>query len=71
MIDIRGGAPSDGEASALPFMPAYQEKMDRAPVLGSSLNAHDGALRAMEYLQTGAVRPAAEVMAAFGALASV
>ncbi len=34
-------------------------------VAGSSTEAHDAALRAMEYLQTGARRTAAEVMAAF------
>lgn len=36
-------------------------------VAGSSLEAHDAALRAMEYLQTGARRSAAEVCAAFEA----
>ncbi len=39
-------------------------------VAGSSRQAHDGALRAMEYLQTGAVRSSAEVMAAFAAYPS-
>ena len=39
-------------------------------VAGSSLRAHDGALEAMEYLQTGARRTSAEVTAAFDALAS-
>ncbi len=34
-------------------------------VAGSSLDAHDAALRAMEYLQTGARRSSAEVLAAF------
>ena len=34
-------------------------------VAGSSQDAHDAALRAMEYLQTGARRTTAEVMAAF------
>ena len=34
-------------------------------VAGSSLDAHEGALRAMEYLQTGARRMSADVMAAF------
>lgn len=33
VIDIQGGAPTDGEAAALPFMPGYQERMDRAPAL--------------------------------------
>ncbi|MEM7029786.1 MAG: cysteine hydrolase [Chloroflexota bacterium] len=37
-------------------------------VAGSSLDAHDAALRAMEYLQTGARRTSAEVMVAFEAL---
>ena len=36
-------------------------------VAGSSLDAHDAALRAMEYLQTGARRTTAEVIAAFHA----
>lgn len=34
-------------------------------VAGSSLEAHDASLRAMEYLQTGARRSSAEVVAAF------
>ncbi len=34
-------------------------------VAGSSLDAHDASLRAMEYLQTGARRSSAEVIAAF------
>ncbi|MFW2380928.1 MAG: cysteine hydrolase family protein [Acidimicrobiales bacterium] len=34
-------------------------------VAGSSIEAHDGALRAMEYLQTGARRSSDEVAAAF------
>ena len=34
-------------------------------VAGSSLEAHEGALRAMEYLQTGARRSSAEVVSAF------
>ena len=34
-------------------------------VAGSSLDAHDGALRAMEYLQTGARRSSAEIIEAF------
>ncbi len=34
-------------------------------VAGSSLDAHEASLRAMEYLQTGARRTAAEVLAAF------
>ena len=34
-------------------------------VAGSSSDAHDGALRAMEYLQTGARRQSAEVVEAF------
>ncbi len=36
-------------------------------VAGSSLDAHEASLRAMEYLQTGARRTAAEVMNAFDA----
>ncbi|MEM7332435.1 MAG: cysteine hydrolase [Chloroflexota bacterium] len=37
-------------------------------VAGSSLEAHEAALRAMEYLQTGARRTVAEVLDAFEAL---
>lgn len=35
VVDIQGGAPvaSESEPSALPFMPGYQENMDRAPAL--------------------------------------
>lgn len=33
VVDIQGGAPTDAEPSALPFMPGYQERMDRAPSL--------------------------------------
>jgi nicotinamidase-related amidase len=33
VVDIQGGAPAGGEPSALPFMPGYQERMDRAPAL--------------------------------------
>ncbi len=36
-------------------------------VAGSSLEAHDASLRAMEYLQTGARRTSAEIIAAFEA----
>ena len=39
-------------------------------VAGSSLDAHEASLRAMEYLQTGAVRHSAEVMNAFDTHAS-
>ncbi len=38
-------------------------------VAGSSREAHEASLRAMEYLQTGAVRSSAEVTAAFEAYA--
>jgi len=34
---------------------------------GSSQEAHDASLRAMEYLQTGALRPSAEIVSAFAA----
>jgi nicotinamidase-related amidase len=37
-------------------------------VAGSSPRAHEAALRAMEYMQTGARRQCGEVIAAFGAL---
>ena len=40
-------------------------------VAGSSIAAHDGALNAMEYLQTGARRTAAEMLDAFAAHAAV
>ncbi len=33
VIDIQGGAPSGGEPAPLPFMPGYQQNMDRAPTL--------------------------------------
>ncbi len=33
VIDIQAGAPAGAEPSALPFMPGYQEHMDRAPAL--------------------------------------
>jgi nicotinamidase-related amidase len=38
-------------------------------VAGSTLEAHDSALRAMEYLQTGARRSSKEIIAAFAGLA--
>jgi len=40
-------------------------------VAGSSQQAHDASLKAMEYLQTGAVRSTAEVVAAFEAFAAI
>ena len=33
VVDIQGGDSVDGEESAIPFMPGYQEAMDRAPAL--------------------------------------
>ena len=39
-------------------------------VAGSAIEAHEAALRAMEYLQTGARRSSAEVVAAFEGLAA-
>ncbi len=33
VIDIQGGASTGSEPSALPFMPGYRERMDRAPAL--------------------------------------
>ncbi len=33
VIDIQGGESADGAPSALPFMPNYQQHMDRAPTL--------------------------------------
>lgn len=45
----------------------YHVRVARDVVGGSSQEAHDAALRAMEYLQTGAVRTADEILAAFGA----
>ncbi len=33
VIDIQGGAPPSGGAAALPFMPGYQDAMDRVPAL--------------------------------------
>jgi len=40
-------------------------------VAGSSLDAHNAALNAMEYLQTGARRTTGEIVAAFDGLAAV
>lgn len=45
----------------------YHVRVARDVVGGSSQAAHDAALTAMEYLQTGALRSAAEIIAAFGA----
>lgn len=40
VIDIQGG-PSDGEEpSSIPFMPGYQERMNRAPDLVAAARAH-------------------------------
>lgn len=33
VVDIQGGESADPENSAIPFMPGYQERMDRAPAL--------------------------------------
>lgn len=33
VIDIQGGEPTGSKPAALPFMPGYQERMDRAPAL--------------------------------------
>ncbi len=33
VVDIQGGAPTDGGGSSMPFMDGYQERMDRAPAL--------------------------------------
>ena len=33
VVDIQGGAPSDGGVSALPFMPGYGERMANAPTI--------------------------------------
>ena len=41
VVDIQGGAPADGEHSALPFMPGYGAAMDRAPGLIASARACD------------------------------
>lgn len=43
----------------------YHVRVARDVVGGSSQEAHDASLRAMEYLQTGALREAAELIAAF------
>ena len=39
-------------------------------VAGSSIEAHNASLRAMEYLQTGAVRQSGEILAAFASMKS-
>ncbi len=36
VVDIQGGAPGEGAPSAIPFMPGYQERMDRVPALISA-----------------------------------
>lgn len=47
----------------------YRVRVVSDAVGGSGRDAHDAALRAMAYLQTGAVRPAAETVEAFAARA--
>ncbi len=39
VIDIQGGAPTGSDEAALPFMPGYQDRMDRAPALVRSARA--------------------------------
>lgn len=39
VIDIQGGAPADDGPSSMPFMPGYQEAMDRAPGLVEAARA--------------------------------
>lgn len=36
VIDIQGGDSGDGDSSSIPFMPDYQEAMDRAPAIVES-----------------------------------
>ena len=45
----------------------YHVRVAQDVVGGSSQEAHDASLRAMEYLQTGALRDSSEIIAAFGA----
>lgn len=45
----------------------YHVRVARDIVGGSSQEAHDASLRAMEYLQTGALRDSSEIIAAFRA----
>ncbi len=45
----------------------YHVRVAEDVVGGSSQEAHDASLRAMEYLQTGALRPSAEIVSAFAA----
>jgi len=33
VVDIQGGAPTGAGSSSIPFMPGYQQAMDRAPAL--------------------------------------
>lgn len=39
VVDIQGGESAEGEPSALPFMPGYQDRMDRAPQLIAAARA--------------------------------
>jgi nicotinamidase-related amidase len=39
VIDIQGGESDDPEGSAIPFMPGYQQAMDRAPALVAKARA--------------------------------
>ncbi len=48
----------------------YHMRVAGDAVGGSSQAAHDASLTAFDYLQTGAVRPAAEIAAAFAGLAA-
>lgn len=48
----------------------YHMRVAGDAVGGSSVEAHQASLRAFDYLQTGAVRPAAEIAAAFAGLAA-
>jgi nicotinamidase-related amidase len=41
VIDIQGGAPTGDESAALPFMPGYQDNMDRVPALIAKAREHD------------------------------
>ncbi|MCP9485267.1 MAG: cysteine hydrolase [Gaiellaceae bacterium MAG52_C11] len=45
----------------------YHVRVAQDVVGGSLQDAHDASLRAMEYLQTGALRDSSEIIAAFGA----
>ena len=53
VIDIQGGPSSDDAPSAIPFVPAYQGRMDRAPNLVAA--ARDAGIPVIFFPTTHAV----------------